>query len=246
MHPLHKLPFVFLFALALQLADSTPAKSELVLLGFGDVQWDVSTTPSPSPLLSLRLDTDGNPGFNALNGMNFGILVTPRAGATGTISLADVTAPGSGGVFANYFIDSFPITPEIIVTDVYDPVNPANVTVSSLTNLVDIRFTTNGADGLFDIYAVAEFTRYFYLPGDPFESGEAYFANIPDTPLGNQFLLGTLDVTNMAAVPEPGTVAMVSMVVAIGCASRRRRKSASRLNRPIETETDLHPSCTDA
>lgn len=200
---------------------AVPVNAGLVLGGFGDVSWTVAGTPSISPRLSVTLNTGGGT-LNGLNGMSLGIIITPRTGATGTIEYHDALAPLSNAAFAGYSIgNSSPFT-GLTVVDVYDSVNPgSNTLITSAKGIVDLRFTTTGATGLFDIFAYPDFTNYFYVPAG-LETGEASFSNI--SPPSN-FLLGTLDIpSGTSAVPEPG---MVSLVVATGVVSgliRRRRK----------------------
>lgn len=202
------------------------AKADLVLLGFGEVTWDITGLPSLSPLLSLRLDTDGMGTHNSLNGMNLGIIITPRVGATGAISFFNAFPPSSGAVFGGYSISSSSPVAGLTVIDINDALNPgSNTPVAVETALADLQFETTGAAGLFDIYAIPEFTNYFYIP-QGLDPGEASFANVSST---ENFLLGTLNIPfDTSEVPEPGTVALIVLVGIFGGLFWRRRDRSPR------------------
>jgi len=82
----------------------------------------------------------------------------------------------------------------------------SDVTITTPRNLFTSTFTSpmNDAVGIFEIYAVPEFSNYF--PSTEFDGFK--FANVP---VGPDVLLGTLTV-GVTAIPEPSGILLLTLV----------------------------------
>jgi hypothetical protein len=213
-------------AIISQLFPIQSAQAALVLSGFGDQNWDRISSPGQTQRFTLAIDTDGGPDFNRLFGMQVGFRIRPTAAATGTLSFGSATVPTTNQLFGAYFNNDTQISSPIGGTTVVTIENtPADdLLVTGTKNAFDLTLQSTDALGVFEIYAVPEFTNYF--SNDSIEG--LNFANeLTSTSQGDFYLLGTVTVT---AVPEPSSMALIGAVAAVwGGARYRRRRSTARL-----------------
>jgi len=205
-------------AILLPVFSSRSAQAALVLTGFGDQSWDRIASPGETPRFTISIDTDGGPNLNGLFGMQVGIRIEAAPSSTGTLSFGSATIPTTNRLFDSY---TGPIVsePAVGTTGVTIENFPASdLLVIGPKNAFDFTLQSIDALGVFEIYAMPEFTNYF--TDDELEGVD--FANLPTFESGGRFLLGTVTVT---AVPEPSSVALLGVVAAVcgGVRYRRRR-----------------------
>jgi hypothetical protein len=208
--------------------------ADLVLNTFSDVTWDRTINPAASPRITFSTSIDDLiVNGNEINAFNVGLRFVPTSGAIGTITAFDRNVPVANPVFTAF--DA--ITPGISDNPGIPTINGYNsestdVLVTGTQNLFSIVAISesNDALGLFEVYAVPEFTSYF----DLLEFDGFRFSNVPVSPgesFGPDVLLGRINVT-ATAVPEPMSLVLfcgASMGVGIRYrVGRNRRMKAPR------------------
>ncbi len=214
-----------------------PARASILLgltLGTGEnLSWNTSTSSSPTFDVSVQ-----NPYSvtDPVFGWSLGLAIAPESGASGTVSIATATQP------ANYLLtgDSTGITAGAINPRVqllmFDTATDSGQPVpAGGANLLALTFSaTTGATGAFDIVAYGNSVAgsYWVDGNDPNLLANAFlnapFAQNDPTEFGQPLVLGTLTLTQSAAIPEPRSVLLllcgVAGVLVYHCVQRRARQ----------------------
>ncbi len=215
--------FCLVLMLNTALFSASEANAGLILEGFGDQTWDRLANPGISPYYTLTISPDGTLEPSSLWAFSVALAIVPTANATGTLSVGDRSVPDTDPLFdGNYELPFAPIY-ELGGASVI-PVEyaefPVNWLVPDTRNAVDIAFTSQDAQGVFEIWARPDFgdigITYYFSGWDDY-----HFTNIPSG--GGDVLLGTL---NVSAIPEPSSLTAWALLGSglVGFAKIRRRR----------------------
>lgn len=216
----------FLSLLCLVLLSSLTTKivnADLILDSFQAMNWDRLSEPSNSPLTAFRITSDQvSPTANQLNAFSVGLRFVAQDGATGSVAVHSVVVPDSSPVFAAY---AAPLALKDVGAGLQtisgDNAAFANVTVPTFgLGLFQARFFSPGNDalGVFNVYADRETTNYFTTT----EFDGLKFANVSGFGGPPGVLLGSITVT---AVPEPGSISLVTASLLTWVVAKRRRRT---------------------
>lgn len=209
------------------------ARAGLLLLSSTNT---VEIEQGSSGLIDLAVSNTGTDA-TFVNNFLVGVQLVADPGATGTLSLASVSAPASNSLLTDSptfdaIADTLSGTTTVGGAD-YIQLLGANISIfedtlnaSSIANLLRLTFSASGdALGTWTLYGVNQGSSSVSFTADT-SNQQTDFTNLPATD-DTYIALATITVT---AVPEPRTTVLAGLAAAIGIAAasplrhRRRRR----------------------
>lgn len=205
----------------------TPAHADFVLEGFGASSWDRTNNPAASPLMTLQISPNPTPGIDEIYGFSLGLRFVPQASASGTLALSSASEPTANSVFT--YEPGAPILFEVepgVFTISASKDEFTNTQITATRNLISFTANSplNDASGLFDIYAVPDYTSFFRTT----DFDGIAFGNVPFA--GGDVFLGTINAS-ITAVPEPTSLILVSLAASAGHGVRYRQLRGNKKKR---------------
>ncbi len=195
------------------------------LLSFGNVNWNISTSPATSPAVTIQIQNAASSSDLIFNGYDLGFEYIRTAGS-GSLTLSPATTnPDSPSIISNW-------VGQPAITNYFSPPCESEDTINNVssasTNYVVPNTPTNLVKAYFEPAATAPTVGSVFQVWSDFRQSDYfnYAVDVTATNYANNvssnFLLGTITI-----VPEPGTLVLLcSGGLALLFLALRRRATA--------------------
>jgi hypothetical protein len=205
----------------------TARADDVDLLSFGNINWNISSSPTTSPPVTIQIQNTAASIDQVFHGYDLGLVFVPTFSTGSSMILNTATNPSTNSVVPwgsnNPVTSVVPSSGWNTVKGLAGVASQDYVVPNTPTNLVTMTFgpgTIPPAAGTWDVYSDYTWSDYFDHTG----TVSTNYANN----VSSNFLLGTVTVTG---APEPSTLALLGVGAMLGVAGAlwRRRRVADQV-----------------